>query len=163
MSKNRRSSYRADPRQMDLLGLLEGVIALPPAPAARAQGALEFDQNMRGLLNRAIAAGPFANRDALAEAVSFHLGRTITKAQIDSWTGASRPHAFPAHMIPAFCAALGNTILLSGLADASGCAITESAELIRERLERLRLFVRIAQTEQRRLIAKTPLFGGDSQ
>jgi hypothetical protein len=156
----RASSARVDdPRQGDLLSLLEGVIALPAAPEPhREAGALDMDQRLRGLLNEAIAAGPFANREQLAEAVSFHAGRRITKAMIDSWTGASRPHAFPGHLIPAFCAALGNSVLLQGLAQATGCGVTESAELIRSRLERLTLFIRFAKAEQRRLVAATPLF-----
>lgn len=151
----------ADPRQTDMLALLEGAIALPAAPEPqREAGALDMDQRLRTLLNEAIAAGPFAGREQLAEAVSHHAGRRVTKAMIDSWTGASRPHAFPAHMIPAFCAALGNSLLLQGLAEAAGCSLTESAELIRSRLDRLTLFIRLAKAEQRRLIAATPLFGG---
>lgn len=149
----------ADPRQTDMLALLEGAIELPPEPAAKHDaGALDMDQRLRRLLNDAIAAGPFANRDELAEAVSFHAGRRVTKAMIDSWTGASRPHAFPGHLIPAFCAALGNSVLLQGLAEAAGCGLTESAELIRSRLDRLALFIRFAKAEQRRLVAATPLF-----
>lgn len=149
----------ADPRQTDFLALLEGAIELPPAPEAnRDPGALDMDQRTRQLLNQAIAAGPFDNRDQLAEVVSHHAGRRVTKAMIDSWTGASRPHAFPAHLTPAFCAALGNTILLQGLAEAAGCGISESADLVRSRLERLALFIRFAKAEQRRLVAATPLF-----
>ena len=162
--KGWRASSANDPRQGDMFALLEGVIALPAAPEpSRAAGALDMDQRLRGLLNQAIADGPFASREQLAEAVSFHAGRRITKAMIDSWTGASRPHAFPAHLIPAFCAALGNSVLLQGLAEAAGCGITESADLIRSRLERLTLFIRFAKAEQRRLVAATPLFMGGGQ
>lgn len=152
-----RNSWPVDPRQMDMLALLEGAIALPEPEAPKA-GARDCDQQTRHLLNEAIKAGPFNSRDDLAEAVSFHSGRRITKAMIDSWTGASRPHALPANLVPAFCAALGNTILLQGLAEASGCALTEGAELVRQRLDRLTLFIRLARAEQRRLTAATPLF-----
>lgn len=149
----------ADPRQTDFMALLEGAVALPALPEPqREAGALDLDQRLRRCLNEAIKAGPFASRDELAEEVGHHAGRRITKAMIDSWTGASRPHALPAHLIPAFCAAVGNTLLLQGLAEASGCAVAESAELVRQRLERLTLFIRFAKAEQRRLIAATPLF-----
>ena len=161
MTRRAQKGRSADPRQTDFLSLLEGAVALPPAPERRRDaGALDLDQRLRRLLNDAIAAGPFANREALAEAVSFHAGRRVTKAMIDSWTGASRPHALPAHLVPAFCAALGNSVLLQGLAEASGCAVTESADLVRSRLDRLALFIRFAKAEQRRLIGSLPLFRG---
>lgn len=160
MTKALKGRHRAaDPRPTDFMALLEGTIDLPAAPEADpAAGALNMDQRVRQLLNAAIAAGPFGNREHLADVVSHHAGRRVTKAMIDSWTGASRPHAFPAHMIPAFCAALGNSILLQGLAEPSGCAITESAALVRSRLDRLALFIRFARAEQKRLVAATPLF-----
>jgi hypothetical protein len=154
-----RHHHYADPNQMDFMALLDGAVSLPVMPEPRREaGALDLDQEMRRRLNAAIEAGPFANRDALAEAVSFHAGRRITKAQIDSWTGASRPHALPAHMVPAFCTALGNTVLLQALAEPAGCAITESADLIRSRLDRLHLLIRFVKAEERRLTARLPLF-----
>lgn len=153
------SGRHGDPRQIDFMALLDGVVDLPETPAPKPDaGGLDMDQSTRRLLNQAIAAGPFGTREQLAEAVSFHAGRRVSKAMIDSWTGASRPHAFPAHLVPAFCAALGNSILLHGLAEAAGCGVTESADLIRSRLDRLTLFIRFARAEQRRLIAEAPLF-----
>jgi hypothetical protein len=77
---------------------------------------------------------------------------------LDCWTGASRPHRFPLSLAPAFCRATGNSLLLAGIAEMAGCALTESAELIRSRVERLALFIRFAKAEQRRLVAETPLF-----
>jgi len=160
MTRKALKGRSADPRQTDFLALLEGAIDFPAtAPEPRHDaGALDLDQRLRVLLNAAIKAGPFSDRDALADAVSFHAGRRVTKAMIDSWTGASRPHALPAHLVPSFCAALGNTILLQGVAEHAGCAVTESAELIRSRLDRLALFIRFAKAEQRRLIDGSPLF-----
>lgn len=158
------SGRHADPRQIDFMALLEGAVDLPEAPAPKHDaGGLDMDQSMRRLLNKAIEAGPFGNREQLAEAVSFHAGRRVSKAMIDSWTGASRPHAFPAHLVPAFCAALGNSILLQGLAEAAGCGVTECADLIRSRLDRLSLFIRFARAEQRRLVASSPLFAQGGQ
>lgn len=160
MTGKHRRGRIPDPRQTDLFHLLEGAIALPPVPPAPPPVGMNFDQTFRRLLKEAIAAGPFANRDGLAEAVSAYCGRRITAAMINSWTGASRPHAFPAALIPAFCAALGNTVLVQGVAEAAGCGVTESADLIRSRLDRLALFIRFARAEKRRLVAGTPLFGG---
>jgi len=158
MTKSRKGRS-ADPRQTDFLTLLEGVVTLPELPeATHDAGALDMDQAMRRLLNEAIKAGPFTTREALAEMVSHHAGRKVTKAMIDSWTGASRPHALPAHMIPAFCRALGNSILLAGIAEPAGCAVTESADLIRSRMERLTLFIRFAKADLKRMAAETPLF-----
>jgi len=156
--KGRRS---ADPRQADFLALLDlpGAELIPaPIPASAQPGALNFEQRLRSLLNDAIKAGPFADRDALASAVSVPAGRTITKAMIDSWTGASRPHHFPADLVPAFCIALGNSILLQGLAEAAGCTVAEGWEIQKARLDRLRLFIQYARGEQRRIVASLPLF-----
>ncbi len=157
--KGRRATRKVDPRQSDFLALLEGAIPLPSArPPESTAGALAFDARLRSLLNEAIKAGPFRRREDLAEVVSAHAGRTVTKAMIDSWTGASRPHRFPADLIPAFCAALNNTILLQGLAEASGCALTESAALIQSRYDQLTLFIRFAKAEQRLMLPRLPLF-----
>ena len=165
MTKSRKGRsdrrFHTDPRQTDFMALLEGSVDLPAVPEPRREaGALGLDQRLRQLLNEAIKAGPFVDREALAEAVSFHAGRPITKAMIDSWTGAARPHRLPADLVPAICVALGNSILLQGLAEAAGCAVTESAQLIQSRLDRLALFIRFAKAEQRRLIAASPLFRG---
>lgn len=83
--KGRRVARTPDPRQADFLSLLEGAIELPAVPpsAEPATGTLAFDQRMRRLLNEAIKAGPFPNREALAEVVSFHAGRKVSKAMID--------------------------------------------------------------------------------
>ena len=151
----------ADPRQADFLALLDlpGAELIPsPIPTSTAPGALDFDQRIRSLLNDAIKAGPFFDRESLAIAVSVAAGRTITKAMIDSWTGASRPHHFPADLVPAFCVALGNSILLQGLAEAAGCTVAEGWEIQQARLDRLRLFIQYARGEQRRIVASLPLF-----
>jgi len=151
-----------DAMQPDFLALLEGAIDMPAAvPEPRREaGAVDMEMRVRTLLNEAIKAGPFADRAHLAEAVSYLSGRRITKPMIDSWTGASRPHHFPADLVPAFCVALGNSILLHGLAEAAGCGVTESIELMRSRLERLALFIRFAKAEQKRIEASMPLFQG---
>ncbi len=158
MQKSQKGPRPTDSRQLDFLALLEGVVALPPPP--RRVERLDFNQHMRRALNEAIKAGPFANRESLAEAVSPMAGRVVTKAMLDSWTGASRPHALPAAMVAPLSLALGNSILVNAVAEPAGCAVSESADLIQSRVERLGLFIRFAKAEQRRLIAATPLFQG---
>ncbi|WP_142848375.1 hypothetical protein [Telmatospirillum sp. J64-1] len=153
-----------DPRQMAFLDLLGGqkedLIEVPEMPVP-APGALDFDQRMRDLLNKAIKASPF-DREQIAALVSGLVGRDITKAQIDSWTGATRPNRFPAELIPAMCQALGNTVLLSGLAEACGCRLIEGRELQFARLGQLFLVLRQADAEAQRLVAELPLFGGQN-
>ncbi|WP_142850742.1 hypothetical protein [Telmatospirillum sp. J64-1] len=159
MKKGRRRAE--DPRQMaflDLLGQKEDLIEVPVQPEPE-PGALDYDQRLRALLNKAIRACPF-DRDQIASLVSGLVGREVTKAQIDSWTGATRPNRFPAELVPAFCQALGNTILLAGLAEASGCRLIEGRELQFARLGQLWLFIQKAENEQKRLVAELPLFGG---
>jgi len=155
--KGRRS---ADPRQGDFLALLDlpGADLIPaPVPVPSEPGTLAFDQRMRQLLNDSIKASGF-DRDQAAEMVGALVGRPITKAMIDSWTGASRPHHFPADLVPAFSIALGNSILLQGLAEAAGCRVAEGREVMQARLERLGVFIAYARAEQRRLLGSLPLF-----
>lgn len=153
----------ADPDQMNfdaLLGALDpglDLIEVPVAPAT-VPGGLDFDLRMRRLLKRALDACPLGH-DQVAEAVSALTGRTVTVAMIYSWTGQSRPHRFPAELLPAFCAALGNTILLAGLADACGCRVAESQELQLARLGQLWLIVHHAQAEQTRMAQAIPTGG----
>lgn len=145
----------ADPRQTDFLALLGDpaaeLLQVPPAPAEE-PGALQYDQRMRQLLNEAIKRCVL-DRDEIAERVTRLVGRSITKAQIDAWTGASRPHRFPGDLIPAMCVVLGNVVLLEGLAEAAGCKLIERNELQLARLGQLWLFMQQAQDE---MVAKAP-------
>lgn len=153
----------ADPAQMDfdaLLGALDPGLDLIEVPAAPATvpGGLDFDLRMRRLLKQALDACPLGH-DQVAEAVSALTGRTVTVAMIYSWTGQSRPHRFPAEMIPAFCQALGNTILVQGLAGACGCRVAESQELQLARLGQLWLIIHHAKGEQTRMAQAIPTGG----
>ncbi|WP_142850827.1 hypothetical protein [Telmatospirillum sp. J64-1] len=160
MKKVRRRAE--DPRQMAFLDLLgsrkEDLIEVPEMPAP-APGALDYDKRMRDLLNRAIKASPF-DREQIAAMVTTLVGREVTKPMIDSWTGATRLNRFPAELVPAFCQALGNTVLLAGLVEACGCRLVEGQELQFARLGQLWLFIQQASAEQQRLVEALPLFGG---
>lgn len=159
MSQSRKGRS-ADPRQTDFLSLLDAGISLLPAPKLPDRenpASLRMDQRLRELLNRAIAESGM-DRVTIAAELSPLAGRTITKAQIDSWTGASRPNRFPADLIPALCAVLGNAILLQGLAEAVGCTLVEGYTMQLARLGQLLTIVRAAEAEQARIIADLPLY-----
>jgi hypothetical protein len=132
MTKAPKGRRYADPRQADFLALLEGLSAdfLPvPAPAEASAGQIDMGQQMRLLLNRAINESAL-NRDQIAERLTAATGHRVTKAMLDSWTGASRPHRFPAEMIPAMCGVLGNTIILEGIAEAAQCHVVDREQML---------------------------------
>lgn len=145
----------ADHRQRSFLELFDpsaSLIETPePAPAGRG------DAWLRDRLVQAIRASGL-DRETVAELLSERLGRPVTKAVIDAWCGASRPHQLPAAVIPDLCQVLGNTILLGGVAEASGCRLIEGQELQLARLGQITLFLRLGHAEQERIIAALPLF-----
>jgi len=152
--KGRRRQH--DPRQSDFLALLDGAgTELMPVPAAVIDepGAQNMSRDIRRLLNDAIRESRM-DREQIAEAVSARAGQPITKPMIDCWTGASRPHRFPGELIPAFCAALGNTILLQGLAEAAGCRVVERREARLIRIAQLRVIRGRVDDEETELMAE---------
>jgi len=154
-----RKGRSADPRQTDFLSLLDAGISLLPAPTLPRTdpGALNMDRRLRQLLNEAITVSGM-DRTMIAAELTPLAGRPISKAQIDSWTGASRPNRFPADLIPALCAVLGNAILLQGLAEAVGCTLVEGYTMQLARLGQLLMFVNRARAEQDAIIANMPLY-----
>jgi len=150
---------KIDSRQGDLLALLDGQSLPSPVPVSREAGALDMNQRLRQMLNAAIAASGMG-REVIGDLVSQVAGRVVTKAMIDSWTGSSRPHRFPADLIPAFCAVLGNSLLLEGLASAVGCTITEGYSMQLARLGQLVVFINRARSQQDQIIADLPLYAG---
>lgn len=157
----RRARRRApDPKQFDLLSLIdnpEATLIQVPAEPASGPGAMEMDDRIRDLLNQAIRCSAF-NREQIAASMTALAGREITKAQLDSWTGASRPNRFPADLAAAFCAATGNTVLLQGMAEAAGCRLIERHELQYARLGQLWFFIRYAHDQADQLVRELPLF-----
>jgi hypothetical protein len=158
MTKSRKGRS-ADPRQTDFLSLLSAGISLLPAPIPPRTdpGALNMDRRLRELLNEAIAVSGM-DRATIAAELTPLAGRPISKAQIDSWTGATRPNRFPADLIPALCAVLGNAILLQGLAEAVGCTLVEGYTMQLARLGQLLMFINQAKVEQDTIIANLPLY-----
>jgi len=146
-----------DPRQGDFLGLLDSRLSLLPAPRLPDVGApLTMDRRVRELLNVAIAESGM-DRETIAAELSPLAGRRITKAQIDSWTGASRLNRFPSELLAPICAVLGNTILLEGVAQAVGCTITTGYNRQLARLGQLALFMAQAGAERDAIIADLPV------
>jgi hypothetical protein len=158
MTKSRKGRS-ADPRQTDFLSLLSAGIALLPAPTMPRDepGALNMDRRCRELLNEAIAVSGM-DRATIAADLAPLAGRPISKAQIDSWTGASRLNRFPMDLIPAMCAVLGNAILTQGLAEAIGCTLVEGYTMQLARLGQLVMFINQAKIEQDSIIANLPLY-----
>jgi hypothetical protein len=145
-----------DPRQSDFLALLgtpHPELITIPAPPATDPGAMDMDQRLRQLLNEAIKASPHS-REKIAAMVSSLANRPITKPMIDCWTGAGRPHRFPADLIPAFCQALGNAVLLRGLAEASGCHVIERDAARDIRIAQLNVIAFRARAEGEALLAE---------
>lgn len=159
MTKPKRQRRAPDARQRSFLDVLDPGAELieVPEPVEPARG----DAWLRERLNAALRASGLA-REAVAEALSERAGRRITRAMIDGWTGASRPHALPAALVPDICAVLGNTLLLGGIAEASGCRIAEGYELQLARLGQITLCIGIAKREQDELIRRLPLFRGEA-
>jgi len=99
-----------DERQLSFMGLLDTVLkgeaglamTVPAVPEVEPlPRRFDDDQMVRRQLNGLIAASG-VNREVLAERMSRLSGHPVTKAMIDSWTGAGRPNAFPLHYQRAF-------------------------------------------------------------
>lgn len=144
---------RGDLRQGDLF---EGAARVFPrlaelTPAApQAPGALNLHIEARRLLARALKASPHS-RDEVAERLSRLAGRPTSRAQLDAWCAPTKAHRLPADLVPALCAAIGNLILLEGLARAAGAQLVAPEELRVLRLGQLVQFRRAADAEIRRL------------
>ncbi|CAK0740419.1 hypothetical protein CCP1ISM_110010 [Azospirillaceae bacterium] len=104
-----RKTKSADDRQFSFLGLLDTVLTetaglamtVPEAPTDVTASHFDDDQLVRRQLNALIQASG-VNRTVIAERMSRLSGHPVTKAMIDSWTGAGRPNAFPLHYQRAF-------------------------------------------------------------
>lgn len=157
MTTAKRSRRKAtDIRQRDFYALLGDLEAVPmPEEPAREPGAMELDQPMRRWLGEAIDKSA-RSRAIIAENMASLSGRAITKAQLDSWTGASRPHRFPAELLPAFCAACGNIYVMERLAATMGAEIADATTAKLAHLGRWHLATSYAATQARTLATSIP-------
>lgn len=151
-----------DARQLDLLGLFENQVDLieVPEPTPKTPGALDIDQKLRRAVSDAIDKSAFS-RDQIADMVSELAGRKVTKATLDTFTGASRPNRMPADLLPALTSVLGPTVL-NFISNESGCRLIERQEAAFARIGQLYLVTLQAQREQEETLKKLPLFLGSS-
>lgn len=135
------------------------VATIEPAPLpASSDGGFECDNLVRQALNRAIKANPMG-RDQIAERLSVLVGRKITKAMLDTFTGAGRPNRLPAELLPALTAVLG-PVLLDEIARVAGCRVLESEEVQFARLGQAYILFSQMQHEVSENIDMAPLFSG---
>jgi hypothetical protein len=81
------------------------------------------------------------SREEVAMRLTDMAGRPITEATIDAWTARTKPHRFPADLVPAWVRITGSTRLLHALCEDSGmhaadASDREFAELGRAQIER---------------------------
>lgn len=96
---------------------------------------LNLDEEIRVHLRRAIKECIYS-REEIAERMSSLTGKSITKAQLDSWTAESkRAHHFPAAYLPAFVMACGVGEIMEFLCQRSGGRFIKPHELKKELFE----------------------------
>lgn len=147
---------RPDPRQLQFLSLLDRVelVTVPEEPS-RKLASHNLDQKIRRWLNDAIDASPLT-RSEIADSMSDLAGRIISKPMLDTWTGAGRPNRFPADLLPAFCIAAGNMLIMERLAADCGLRMSDTTEARLARLGQWAIISARADEEQRALVAALP-------
>ncbi len=147
------------PAQSDFLAMLDGadLIEVPQAPSEE-KGAMDYDRAVRDCLNRVIDAAPF-DREQIAAMLTLRVGRRITKAMLDTYTGASRPNKLPADLLPALSAILGPELLIM-IGAAAGCAVLEQRQATFARLGQLQFIIAQAREQQLVVMESLPLMRG---
>lgn len=127
----------SDPRQLRLDGFFE--IAEEPG---HDPGSRNIDQPLRAWLNRAIKESGKPRVLIAAEMTELLFGdddeQAVTRAQLDSWTGASRTEwRFPLAYLPAFIQATSAYWLMDKIARQSGCRALVGEDALYAELGRL--------------------------
>ena len=144
--KGRKRQFR-DERQADLFEhidqLLPGtakpsLVEVPEQPRTD-DGELNCDQLVRRLVNEAIDATDIS-REQLCERLTRLVGRTISVATLNSFTGASRPNRMPADLLPALTIILGPHIM-DGIAAAAGYRLLNREDAALARCTQLQLLI----------------------
>ena len=109
----RRRKAGVAPGQLDLMDALDRVRAAQSLP-----------ERLKAALAEDLRASPY-RRDQVAARMSTLLGTSITQAQLDAWTAATKPlHRFPLEYLPAFVEATGHQLRALRLAAvACGCRL----------------------------------------
>lgn len=109
---------------------------------------------LRASLVTAIKNCPLS-RYQIAAQISELMSRDITKDMLDKYCAESAEgHRIPAEVLPAFCAVTGSREPLVILAEAIGCMLagpeeSREIEIVRLRLEKIRLETKIKSLERR--------------
>ncbi len=115
---------------LDATGVLEeigvDIPSLIPAPAPDlTPGRVDYRLQAYARFGRALKASALS-RDAVAEGVSALTGKKITVTMIDNWTCTTHPHELPGWLYVPFSLVLGNSILLDGMAEATGRKVIDN-------------------------------------
>jgi hypothetical protein len=108
------------------------------APVFAGTSAIVRDALLRDL------KGCLLSREEVAVRLSKQVGRPITTAQIDAFVAESKPHRFPAELVPAWIAITGSRRLLDALARQIGLSVAtqedrDFADLGRAAVQRKKL------------------------
>jgi hypothetical protein len=122
-------------------------------PTVLWQGHESFPDEIKRLLAQDLRECRYS-REQVADELSRLMGRTITVAQIDAYTAATKTHRFPAEMIPAWIQVTGSTRILATICRQAGVFLADeeehkAAEYGRAIIERERLEMRIAGLKSR--------------
>ncbi len=138
VTTSKKRAKEPDPRQGHFFHLLNQTLDMPNpvTPPAEPEldplpGRFDDDQTVRRLVNSLIRASGL-DRETLAERMTRLSGHRVTKAMVDSWTGAGRPNMFPLHYLRALIRACdagpeAELALLSALLEGTGWCPMDAA------------------------------------
>ncbi|TWH45926.1 hypothetical protein [Sporomusa sp. KB1] len=98
------------------------------------QGSLNLRQHVRTSLVETLQHVS-VSRQEIADRMSWYTGTEISVHQLNAWTAAAKEHRFPLEYAPAFCRVTGDYRVLEAIAQASGCTVRKSEEVIMLELE----------------------------
>lgn len=140
----RKKKYFNNPRQLSLYDWQE-IIPQAPKPTP---GSLDYDAELRELLERVLKECPY-DRKEVAYRMSRLTDHSITKNQLDSWTGDNRSGwNFPFKYAAAFEEATDSYALTELQARKRGCKVLVGEEVLKAELGKLN--IEEAQIKKRR-------------
>lgn len=146
----------AEAAQGDLFTLLAAAEQVPlPVEPDRAPASLDLSVQIKRWTNEAIEQSVF-DRPQIAAIMSELTGQKITKAMIDTWTGAARANRMPGELIPAFCLAVGNGHVMERMAAAMGALLMDTAQARLARMGQYALITVMAGEQMRALADSLP-------
>jgi hypothetical protein len=119
------------PNQLSFLDLSSSSRASGP-------GSLAWDGRLRALLAGAIKQSRYS-REEIARRMTETSGEEVSRAMLDAWTAASKPHRFPLMLVPAFCSATENQDVLRDAISMLGGRLATREDLACAEIGRLHL------------------------